>query len=343
MQRNRFTDLVTKEFTSQLSPGEANELLSLLQDQDLKADYLVLKEYLSREQYNRSYDEKILSIVKSKISSQEPVSVSRAVKKQKHLYWKAAAVIAFIVTSIAAYVLVDLNTSSECLTYAKKAEKTSLTLSDGTKVILNAGSKLSYPEKFNGDIREVTLSGEAFFDVTKDPGHPFIIHTGKMDIKVLGTSFNVKSYPDDQFSETTLIEGRVEVTLKDKPLDIITLKPSEKLLVENHLDAGRSKGSAITRIENVIPEITRLRKQDTIVLETSWLQNRIAFRRKNFFEISKILERAYDVQIRFRNEELKKLQFTGTFETESVADILYTLKMMEPFSFEMLDNKIIIQ
>ena len=114
-----------------------------------------------------------------------------------------------------------------------KGAKSTIFLQDGTKVILNADSKLRFPKSFSGATREIYLTGEAFFDVAHNAAMPFIIHTDKMNIKVLGTEFNVKSYPEDSAYETTLIRGSIEVTLKDRPSDRIILKPKEKLIVAN--------------------------------------------------------------------------------------------------------------
>jgi transmembrane sensor len=86
--------------------------------------------------------------------------------------------------------------------------KTNLVLPDGTKVWLNAGSNMTYDKDYGVNIREVNLTGEAYFDVIKNPKKPFIIHTGKIDIKVLGTAFNVRCYPDEKNTETSLVRGK---------------------------------------------------------------------------------------------------------------------------------------
>src|ERR1019366_6846207 len=104
--------------------------------------------------------------------------------------------------------------------------KSKIVLSDGSVVTLNSETTLRYPAEFNGQTREVYLDGEAFFDVAKDHKHPFIVHAGKMNVRVLGTAFNIKSYANDATSETTLIRGAIEVTMSDRPSDRIILKPN---------------------------------------------------------------------------------------------------------------------
>jgi transmembrane sensor len=117
--------------------------------------------------------------------------------------------------------------------YTERKTLSKMILADGSSVTLNADSRLKYPASFDGPTREVYLTGEAFFDIQKDPDHPFIIHTDKMIIRVLGTSFNVKSYPGDASMETTLLQGSVEVTFPDRPADKIILRPSDKLVIRN--------------------------------------------------------------------------------------------------------------
>ena len=115
----------------------------------------------------------------------------------------------------------------------RQGSRTHLTLPDGTMVWLNAGSRLSYGKNYNTATREVNLTGEAFFDVAHNTQKPFLIHTARIDVQVLGTSFNVKSYPTDRTTEATLIRGSIEVSIKDRPSEKIILRPDEKLVVAN--------------------------------------------------------------------------------------------------------------
>src|SRR5260221_1009127 len=115
----------------------------------------------------------------------------------------------------------------------KNGSKTNLLLPDGTRVWLNAGSSITYDSSYDKMMREVILSGEGYFDVVRNKEKPFIIHAAKINIKVLGTQFNVKSYPTDNTTEASLIHGSIEVTFRDKPNKKIILKPNEKIVVDN--------------------------------------------------------------------------------------------------------------
>jgi transmembrane sensor len=175
----------------------------------------------------------------------------------------------------------------------KERRKINHHLPDGTSVTLNSESTLRYPAAFTGQTREVTLTGEAFFDVIKDHEHPFIIHTDKMNVKVLGTAFDVKSYPNDAVSETTLIRGAIEVTLKDRPSDRIILKPKEKLIVTNDaatIKKTQGKGAVndtTPAAQYVLTSLSYIRQNDSTVSETSWINNRFAFDDDNFATLAK--------------------------------------------------------
>ena len=187
----------------------------------------------------------------------------------------------------------------------KSSSRTNLVLPDGTKVWLNASSELTYEKTYGNKLREVTLSGEAYFDVVKNKEKPFIIHTAKMDIKVLGTVFNVKCYPGEKTTETSLVRGSIEVTLKDR-LEKIMLKPNEKLII-NNADEIAEKSKTVSRkvtpskavIEKPIISLTHLTLLpiDSTIVETAWVQNRLVFSSETFEEVVLKMERWYNVKI----------------------------------------------
>lgn len=226
----------------------------------------------------------------------------------------------------------------------KNGFKTNLILPDGTKVWLNAGSSLKYDSAYGKSIREVALSGEAFFDVVKNKEKPFIIHTSKINIKVLGTEFNVRSYPTDKTTEASLIRGSIEVTFKDKPDKKIILKPNEKIVVENERSletAGplhQNKNEKSTNTEGIaIRNLTHEHKTGTII-ETSWVENKLIFQDESFDEIACQLERWYGVSIKFESGQLKENHLTGSFKNETVRQALDALKFTASFNYEIDKN-----
>jgi ferric-dicitrate binding protein FerR (iron transport regulator) len=228
-------------------------------------------------------------------------------------------------------------------------KKTVLTLSDGTVVTLNSATTIRYPDHFNDSTREVYLEGEAYFDVNKDPSHPFIIHADKMNIRVLGTSFNVKSYRNESLSEATLIKGSIEVTLNDRPSDRIILKPKEKLIVQNNIairqpvapdPAAQDSTGKSTRY--ALTNLTYFPNNVKTVIETSWVENKLVFTDKDFAQLSGQLERWYGVHIQFGNERVKQYSFTGFFEKESLPEALDALKLIENFNYKIADSTVYI-
>jgi transmembrane sensor len=231
---------------------------------------------------------------------------------------------------------------------AKPGKKMRLLLPDGTQIWLNSDSKINYNKAFDGKTREVVLVGEAFFDVAKDKTRPFIIHTKAMDVKVLGTAFNVKAYPEDKTTETTLIHGSVEVTLNERQ-EKIMLKPSEKLIV-NTLQNKSEKvntqifNSKIIEKEKPIIELSYLTIYpiDSSIVETAWIENKLVFRNESLEDIALKMERWYGVSIVISSESLKKELITGSFEKETIYQALKALQFTNKFTYTTKNDKIII-
>jgi transmembrane sensor len=223
--------------------------------------------------------------------------------------------------------------------------KTNLVLPDGSQVWLNAGSKITYDKQYANTIREVNLTGEAFFDVVKNKDKPFIIHTGKIDIRVLGTAFNVKSYPGEKTIETSLIRGSIEVTFKDRPAEKVILKPNEKLVVVNEdVHQDFMKKSSVKPMNEPIVAISHLNyaKADSTVIETAWIQNKLFFQDELFKDLATQMERWYGVTIKFDNSQKDTLRFTGSFLNETVQQALDALKVSASFNYIIEGNKITI-
>lgn len=233
--------------------------------------------------------------------------------------------------------------------YTGNGSRTHLTLPDGTVVWLNAGSRINYEKNFGATQRAVTLTGEAFFDVAPNASKPFVIHTARIDIRVLGTSFNVKSYPTDKTTETTLIHGSIEVSIHNRPSDKIVLKPNEKLVVNNEDSAKLDKEKEVRRrdrVENtslVVISKPTYEQRSGAMIETSWVDNKLIFQDEEFRTLATSMERWYGVNIRFSTPEKENLHFTGTFEKETILQALDALKLSNNFNYTIEGNQITIQ
>ncbi len=228
----------------------------------------------------------------------------------------------------------------------RMGSRSKIVLPDKSVVWLNAGSKLLYEKTFGNTIREVELSGEGYFDVMKDPERPFIIHTQKLNIKVLGTAFNVKSYPNDETTETSLIRGMIEVTMKDRPDEKIILRPNEKLTVRN--DEGKSEAVSEINRKKPLVAIGRITYEphDGVIMETAWMENQLFISAdKSFAELALDLERKYGMNFRFNNEAVSQFKFGGTggsFKKETIQQALHALQLANYFRYHINDDTVII-
>ncbi len=219
----------------------------------------------------------------------------------------------------------------------QQGTKTKIVLADGTMVWLNANSQLTYGNKnFGTDNREVYLSGEAFFDVTKNEKVPFIIHTGAINITVKGTAFNVRAYPGEHSTETSLIRGLVEITTHKDPTRKIILKPNEKIIIPvdepDYNDQQSSHGpSAGASIYTIMP----LKKDSSQVLaETVWLKDKLEFDNEVFEKLAPKIENWFGIKIHFLDEEIKQRRFSGVIEKETLTDMLEAMQLSCHFSYQ---------
>ena len=225
---------------------------------------------------------------------------------------------------------------------APKGIKVQITLADKTQVLLNSGSKLIYPKNFSMENREVSLTGEAFFKVTHDDEHSFVVHTAEADITDLGTTFNVKAYAGNATTETTLIEGSVEVVLKKNPSQKILMRPREKLILYNQQgvvneNSEKEQSSSIFEVHKIVP----FSATDDIV-ETAWVSDKLIFRNQQVGELTKEMERRYNVTIVVKDEVVRNYRVTGIFKNENIDEALKLLQVIVPFKFIRNDEKIII-
>ena len=206
--------------------------------------------------------------------------------------------------------------------------KSMLVLADGTKVWLNAGSRLIYPASFTGKTREVQLEGEALFDVAQQAHQPFFVHTGKITVRVLGTRFDVKAYREDAQVSATLISGKIQVIMNEDPEKKILLSPHEKLTVMNVVGAADKADEPVKENE------LRYQVQFLAQAETDWVNNKMVFNNESFEEVARQMERRYAVHIEFGNAMLMREHVSGVFEKESLSQALEILKMTTRFNYK---------
>lgn len=199
-------------------------------------------------------------------------------------------------------------------------DRSSIVLPDNSHVWLNSGSKLTFNSNFR-DGRKVSLEGEAFFEVSKDKRHPFQVKTVDVKIEVLGTRFNLKAYPDEKSVSTTLVEGSVKISSEYQNE---LMKPDQKMTFDKE-----SK-------QMTVQELT-----DTS-LETDWKDGRFVFRNETLDELKPKLERWFDVDIEFGDEQVKNRRFTGVLGRESILEAISYFDLSNFVTCRIQGNKIII-
>ena len=202
-----------------------------------------------------------------------------------------------------------------------------LVLSDGTKVKLNSGSSIKYPVRFlKGQDRKVFLKGEAYFDVTTDKAHPFIVNADEMNIRVLGTQFNLSFYPEDEDISTVLVEGAV--VLYKEGADINTNTSSQ--LVPGQMAEWNKINNTMT-----------VKEVDTNIY-TAWKDGYLLFKASPFYSIRSKLERHFNITIEDRSGRLDNQIYTATFRNETIEEILEAFKEDTHFEYVQEGSKIII-
>lgn len=231
--------------------------------------------------------------------------------------------------------------------------KSKIVLPDGSQVWVNSGSKLSYASNFDGNVREVYLNGEAYFEVTKNPKKPFIVHTSGIDIKVLGTEFNVKAFDMESTIEATLIRGSIEVLKKDDAnAGSVLLKPHEKLVYQKLLEKNYySKTSLDKEIVKAAPADLKsliiikpisLNIPDSDIKETAWLKNKFVFEDETLANLAVRLERWYNIKINIQDQNLNAYRVSGSFVDETAEQALNELKLLIPFNYKIKNNEFFI-
>ena len=210
--------------------------------------------------------------------------------------------------------------------YSKRFQ---IVLSDGTVVHLNAGTTMKFPVHFPQDspVREIEVSGEAYFEVAHHPDQPFVVNTGDMDVRVLGTKFNVSTYPEDDRTDVVLVEGSVRLDTKNEQSVI----QAKQLLEPGHKASFDKSDKTISTV--AVPT----------AIYTSWINGELVFRDMKFEDILLKLERKYNVSIVNSNTDLAKERFNASFGDVPLDTVLRYLETIYGMHYSVDDNTVIIE
>jgi len=313
-------ELLTK-FIFNLTTGEENKLVYewLGDDKERyeKLDRLLLAVDVPDEIEKKISGDEALKFMQKRISR----------KKQHLILWRLAAIFVGMIFLVSGIYFVQKASEPQWQTISSlKGEKRSVDLADGTKVLLAPDSKFTYPLSFKKDIREVKLEGEAYFEVKHESKRRFIVHTANADIEVLGTTFNVNAYEDDNNVSTVLVNGKVKLYFKrsddEKALECL-LFPSQKAVYNKKTNAYS------------------IRKVD-LRHELAWRDNRLSFNNESLYHALKQIERFYNVDIVISGK-LPAKKITGEFEHEPIEEVLETMQEWTTFKYEIKKDKVFIK
>lgn len=263
------------------------------------------------------------------LSSIEKKTISKMKTRRLFLqYMKyAAAVLLGIGISLSTLYLTNqenLSTVGNYKLVTSKGEKSYLQLPDGTKVWLNSCTTLEYAENYGHSNRSIYLNGEAYFEVAKNKDLPFVVKANGIDVKALGTAFNISAYMEDSQLTTTLFNGKVAV----QP----TLTKQEVLLEPNQV-------AVYDKSRNKIEVVPYDKKQFA-----QWRGGFLSFEMMYLQDITKLLERNYNVVFRYENQGIKNLKFSGSFRNnEDLSEILNVIKTNTGIRYQILKDTIVIK
>ncbi|RNC64008.1 FecR family protein [Proteiniphilum sp. X52] len=231
----------------------------------------------------------------------------------------AAVAILFFMLGISFHLLRG-HSQQELIVMVENGQKASVQLPDGSHVRLNSASELRYSPDFGKKNRTVKLLGEAYFDVQSNPDNPFIVLTrGDLQVKALGTKFNIKSYPNEEQITGTLIEGKIEVS---SPLLSEVLNPYDRIAY--HTKEMTFSRSHIDNVEEAI----------------FWMTDQFVFDKETLENIAKMLERTYNVTISFASPDIKEIQYSGKIKNNSMENVLSLITVVSPLQYTLTESHI---
>lgn len=330
------------ELMSRVLSGEAEPSAQAALDKALTEDASLLARYKLMQQFWNEHEtvspaavEEALQQALGRLQLVQTTPVVMPAKNGSiHRLWKrslVAAVIVLVAGCIGYWYVAreNGNTAQASLLEKNNARgtKSIMVLPDGSKIWLNADSKVKYPPSFTGHLREVYLSGEAFFEVTKNPQKPFVIHLNKGTVRVLGTSFNIRAYENEKVIETSVATGRVafipDRSTRIQQPDTIFITPNNK--VRYTLNDNQVKVEPTAAAE-----------------DKAWTEGKLIFKALTLEEIAIELERNFGKKVVFVDEEPKHYRLTGAFENNSLEDILFYLSKTKNFNYTITNSELLI-
>jgi len=243
--------------------------------------------------------------LESKLDQHEDAAIGTSISWARSAVFKVAASIA--VFAVCAFLVYRISTSTDVITRASGEERMEVALPDGSTVTLNARSRISYRADFEAE-RSLTLSGEAFFDVKRNADHPFVVHTGAAQVRVLGTSFNVRAYEAEGWNDVYVVTGKVQLAREADGTAATALAPGEHGVL-------RISDGTIVKTADADPNLA------------AWKSRTLVFRKAALQEVLPALERYFQITIKLKNAALRDCRFTSTFDDPGLEEVIEALSV----------------
>ena len=322
MDKIYYKELIEKYFDGNITDAEIKKLSDWIKNDRHLQNWWEEEFSKSDAGINPVLRDKLFARIKEQTQGKEETQGKENPRTIRMNPWKwAAAIVLPICIAFFTYYLVDSSQTvgAPFIVKADKGDKATIELPDGTNVVLNSASQLSYLNNFGENGRRVQLNGEAYFKVAHDEKCAFIVQVGDLEVKVLGTSFNVSAYEDAKDVTVVLLEGKVGVYA---PKMSHIMKPGDKI----EYNKATHKITA-----------TQVHPNDYI----EWTKGNMYFEKESLENIMKTLSRIYDVEIRFDSNKLPNEYFTGTIPGGGIQNALNILMLTSPFYYEM-DGSVIV-
>ena len=307
-------EILTKYFSGEINGSEERKLFGQMEyDESLRAEYIRLQNIYALTLLGQHPSQEAEGVKGFTTFTQRLQARKRQMKARVILQYAATALL--LITStffLTRALLLRSNAAIEMNTlYVPAGQRAQLTLHDGTQVWLNAQSTLTYPARFSGNRREVSVVGEAYFDVAENRQKPFVVTTQQLTMEVLGTEFNVYSYPEAGYTQTSLVEGSLRVSETSNKNKSVLLSPYHQ----------------VTFSDNKM-QLDKLNNPEHLL----WRDGIYSFHNEQLIKILAKLELYYDITILVEDPEIFNIRYTGKFrQRDGIDEILHILQKIQSF------------
>ena len=327
MENETYKNLLLKFLRDEATPEEIELLDERMNDhpdgdfdsisRSIWGDGTIMSHNLPDEGQKEKMKNNLLNRINAEEDFMRSVRVNR---KREFLHAFSLAASILVVAMSVVFLILGDRQIHEYEVVAERGQKSSVTLPDGSHVWLNSASRITYTSDFNKKNRNITLEGEAYFDVAKNKKIPFVVNASEMSITAVGTEFNVRNYSDEDEVCTTLVEGKVIASTLG--CDISLTYGQEAVLNRN---SGEMSFAVVSDLNHMVP----------------WRSNEMLLDGESLDNLSRILSRMYNVDVYFENDSIKTYTYTGLIRNNSLQNVLELVSNTSPVAYGIYDDKIV--